>query len=53
MTGKDNDHLDSTGIDFKADPISDEDLDLFILAPDGDETKLEEYRQLFPEQAGK
>lgn len=43
----DEDELDATGVDYTADPVNDDELDLVVLAPDGDPAKLEAYRRLF------
>lgn len=50
MGPKDVEHfelLDSTGIDFTEDQVSDDDLDSTVLSPEGDPEKLAEYERLF------
>jgi hypothetical protein len=43
----DMDEVDSSGIDFTADPVPDDDLPFVVLSPDGDPGRIEEYGQLF------
>jgi hypothetical protein len=43
----DEDAHDGCDIDYAEDPLSDDDLDNFILSPEGDEEKIEAYRALF------
>lgn len=47
MTKKE-DNIDGCEVDFDSDPVSDDDLDLFVLFPDGPDDKLEkEYKELW------
>lgn len=43
----DDDELDASGLDYKADPVADEELDLVVLSPDGDSERIREYARLF------
>ncbi len=42
-----DDDLDACEVDMAADPVSDDDLALVVLSPEGDEQRLAEYRALF------
>ena len=45
----DEDELDSGSVDFKVDPVSDDELAGVILSPEGDPAKLAAYKELFPD----
>jgi len=42
-----DDELDATGVDYTADPVADDELDLVVLSPEGDENKIRDYARLF------
>jgi len=46
-----DDELDATGIDYTADPVPDDELDLVILSPEGDDEKVRGYAALFGKDA--
>ena len=47
----DDDELDASGVDYTLDAVPDDELDIVILSPEGDEEKVQAYAALFGKEA--